>query len=179
MSNFPSTVPGDHGLIILAIKFAIKKHGDQKRRYTGEPYINHLLSVAFMVSNRTMDPHIIAAAVLHDVLEDTNTTERELTDMFGWRVATYVRLLTDEPTVKDGPNRAARKYLDRARIATAGPEVQLIKGCDMYDNLKDIEQHDPDFYKVFKKEKELMLEMMEDLDPHVRLLLIEERKLNV
>jgi len=179
MVGFPSPVPGDHQLVLRAVKFAVYWHGNQRRRYTNEPYVNHLLSVAYLVAGRTTDPHIIAAAVLHDILEDTPVSRHELKDNFGARILEMVEMLTDVPCTPGGLNRAARQFLDRERIAKAGPEVQLIKGCDMYDNLEDIKTYDPNFYKVFKKEKQLLLDVMLDLDPHVKLMLKEERDLDV
>lgn len=169
--NFPSTVPGDHGIILKAVRFAILAHGDQKRRYTNDPYVLHCMTVAYMVSNRTMDPHVIAAAVLHDVLEDTEATVVQLQNQFGERVAEYVRELTDFYTAENFPhlNRENRKRREAERLGQASAEAQLIKAYDLYDNTTSIAAHDPGFAKVYLPEKRRVLNAMTKLDPHDRM----------
>jgi (p)ppGpp synthase/HD superfamily hydrolase len=171
MPPFPSPVPGDHALILHAVRVATVAHHGQMRKYTGDPYIVHPLSVAQMVAHRTMDPHVIAAAVLHDVIEDTSVTYHHLLSLFGERVAELVNELTDRYTHEAYPqfNRAQRKQMERDRLATVSQDAQLIKGCDMLDNMWSIQTHDPGFYSVFMKEKQLLLEVLTGLDPHVRL----------
>lgn len=169
--NFPSTVPGDHALVVAAIRFATQAHHGQTRRYTGEPYVLHCLNVAYMVANRTMDPHVISAAVLHDVLEDTPTTFVQLQDRFSFRVAEYVRELTDFYTHESFPdlNRMERKLKEARRIAEASAEAQMIKAYDLYDNTVSITAHDPGFAKVYLPEKRRLLTVMTKLDPHDRM----------
>lgn len=175
MSKFPSTVPGDHSMVLHAARKAAGWHHGQIRKYTGEPYIVHPLAVAGLVANHTMDPHVMCAAVLHDVLEDCpSVMPEDIFSEFGYRVADMVQALTDTPvgyldTYGKSMNRAARKAADRERIAKAGPEVQLIKACDMYDNSRTIRQFDLKFWPVFLAEKKAMLAVMRDLDPHWKL----------
>lgn len=171
--DFPSTVPMDYGTVLRAAKFAVLAHGDQARRYTGEPYTVHLFNVAHGVAMHTNDPHVIAAALLHDVVEDTHVTIEEIDFHFGHRVGTMVAALTDTPTVKGGPNRAARKAIDRERIAAADANVHLIKAFDMLDNTSSIVENDPDFAVVFLREKALLVPMLDKLDPTVALMLQE------
>jgi (p)ppGpp synthase/HD superfamily hydrolase len=82
--KFPSIVPGDHALILRAGAAAASAHGMQTRKFKRDkadpdvPYIVHPLRVAAMVANRTMDPHIIAAAIMHDVYEDTEISPNEV-----------------------------------------------------------------------------------------------------
>lgn len=170
--SWPSPVPGDIALVMHATRFATVAHHGQMRKYTNEPYIVHPMTVAFMVANRTMDPHVIAAAVLHDVLEDTPATYVQLAQLFGERVAGYVVELTDFYTKENFPefNRKQRKERERMRFAKASSEAKLIKAYDMLDNGLSIKAHDPDFAVVYLREKRALLEVIrDDLDPHVLL----------
>lgn len=173
MTGFPSKVPGDHGIVLSAVRFAAQRHEGQARRYTGEPYLMHLLAVAYGVANRTMDPYVIAAAVLHDVLEDTLTEPAELQMLFGHRVADLVVELTDVYTSEAYPhlNRAKRKELEAERMGTTSAEAQLIKAYDLMDNTASIAKHDPGFAKVYLKEKRDLLLRLDKLDAHENLML--------
>jgi len=173
--KFPSMVPGDIALVLRAVQFAAQAHVAQVRKYTGEPYLMHLLAVAHSVANRTMDPHVIAAAVLHDTLEDTDTHPAQLRRLFGERVTALVVELTDVFTHEDHPdkNRAHRKALEAERLGRISAEAQLIKAYDLMDNTSSITQHDPGFAKVYLAEKRRALAHMDLLDPHERVLLAE------
>ena len=108
-------------LPIVALGFAKCAHRQQKRKYTGEPYANHCQNVASIVAEYTSDPAIIAAATLHDVLEDTGVTASEMRDVFGERVTLLVIEVTDVSCLEDG-NREVRKRLDREHLARSSPE---------------------------------------------------------
>lgn len=82
-------------IIEKAQAFAIERHGPQLRKYTGEPYWFHLRNVAGIVQEVTQDEETIAAAWLHDVLEDTETKIREVEERFGGEVLRIVLALTD------------------------------------------------------------------------------------
>lgn len=132
----------------------------QKRKYTGEPYIVHPAEVASIVDRvegATFD--MIAAAWLHDVIEDTGCTFTDVHMAFGIDIATMVNWLTDVSRPEDG-NRATRKRIDRERLASAPAEVQTIKLADLISNSKSIMQHDPEFAKVYLEEKRLLLEVL-------------------
>ena len=168
---FPSIVPGDHSLILRATRFATIAHDGQRRKYSNQPYIVHPLTVARFVSDFTMDPHVISAAVLHDVIEDTSVTYEDLKTLFGFRIADMVLALTNTP-VTEGMNRATRKKLDNARILAGGADVHLIKAFDIYDNWPSIRDNDPNFAKVFNCEKQDLIPLL-NLDSHVKWLLEE------
>jgi len=142
-----------------AIRFATKAHGDQKRKYSGEPYIHHPLAVAEIVRSVPHTPEMIAAAILHDVVEDTPVELSEIKEAFGGKVAQLVAWLTDISTPYHG-NRAARKELDRQHIALAPDAAKLIKICDLIDNTRSIKEHDPGFWAVYKEEKLRTLEVL-------------------
>lgn len=166
--GFPSTVPMDHPLVLRATLTAVHSHDGQRRKHVDEPYVAHPIRVAHRVAERTMDPHVIAAALLHDVVEDTDTTLDELGDVFGYRIHDMVEALTNVPR-QPGINRAQRRKIDHARIAAAGRDVQLIKAADIMDNWPSIRTFDPGFAKVYLAENNLLLTMMNELDPHIQL----------
>ena len=153
-------------LILKAHAFAAGAHAavGQCRKYTGRPYIEHPRAVAKIVASVTDDAEMIAAALLHDVREDTQVTDAVVRAAFGERVADLVYWLTDQSKPADG-NRATRKAIDRAHSAAAPPEAQTIKLADLIDNTLTIEQYDPDFAKVYLKEKEALLAVMGKGDP--------------
>ena len=154
-----------HGMITKAIEFAIAAHGEQKRKYTFEPYFTHPMAVARYVASHVRDftQEMVVAALLHDVVEDTPHTLDEIRDEFGDTVATYVHYLTDVSTHADG-NRATRKRLDREHIAKAPVEAKTIKLADLIDNTSSIVAHDPKFAKVYLAEKVLLLEVLGEGD---------------
>lgn len=154
-----------HPLIKKAAIFAANAHKRhaQIRKYTGEPYIVHPAAVAKLVSSVTKDPEIIAAAFLHDTVEDTDTTLAHIELEFGWRVARLVSDLTDVSKPNDG-NRKIRKRIDRKHTALASPDAKTIKLADLIDNTKSIVEHDTDFARVYLKEKQLLLEVLTDGD---------------
>jgi len=146
-------------LVQRAIEFATQAHAGQARKYTGEPYINHPIEVMQIVNTVTDDPEVLAAAILHDVVEDTPATIMNIRIGFTPRVAELVSDLTDVSKPEDG-NRAVRKELDRQHSAQASPEAQTIKLADLISNSKSIMEHDPRFAKVYMREKSALLEVL-------------------
>lgn len=149
-------------LVFKAMEFAEFKHAEQKRKYTGLPYFTHLHNVAVLVGKRTNKPELVAAAYLHDTLEDTDTTYHELVIVFGEEIANLVLELTDVFTSEAYPdwNRAIRKAKECARLATVSDDAKLIKRCDIEDNTADIEVNDPGFAKTYLPEKEAILRVI-------------------
>lgn len=151
-------------LMERAAKFAEAAHEGQMRKYTGDPYVTHPARVVILLSEVGLsNQYALAAAMLHDVVEDTDVTISEIRDTFGPEVALMVDELTDVSTPADG-NRAARKALDRRHTAAASPLSKMIKLADLIDNADSILRYDPSFAKVFLKEKALLL--TEALTPH-------------
>tara|TARA_E500000178_G_C16809980_1_gene656471 strand:+ start:63 stop:557 length:495 start_codon:yes stop_codon:yes gene_type:complete len=141
------------------LKFATKAHGNQKRKYTGEPYIVHPIAVSEIVQTVPHTDEMVAAALLHDVVEDTPVTIQEIETKFGSKVAELVGWLTDISRPEDG-NRKTRKALDRDHSASAPAEAQTIKLADLIDNTKSIERYDPGFYQVYRQEKIALLDVL-------------------
>ena len=135
----------------------------QKRKYTGEPYWHHCERVAYLVSTVSSDENMIAAAWLHDVIEDVVPEEPqlaiELRYIFGDDIYRLVWELTDVSEKSDG-NREARKAIDRQHIANASYDAKVVKCADLIDNTSSIAKHDKDFARVYLNEKAKLLEAM-------------------
>lgn len=152
-----------------ALLFASAAHAavGQKRKYTGEDYIVHPIAVAEIVATVSDDPRMKAAALLHDVVEDTAVTLDHIRHHFGDWIADRVEELTDVSKPEDG-NRKARKALDREHSAAASAEGQTIKVADLIDNTRSIVAHDPDFAVRYMREKRALLDVLTKADPRLR-----------
>lgn len=150
-------------LVKKALEFATKAHEGQTRKYTGEPYINHPIEVMQIVSTVQHTEEMLAAALLHDVVEDCGVQLREIFDNFSPDVCYMVNDLSDYSVKTDG-NREQRKAIDRMWIAGAKPRSKTIKLADLISNSKSICEHDKKFAKVYIKEKELLLEVLKEGD---------------
>lgn len=141
--------------------FATRAHAaiDHRRKYTGEPYIVHPIEVAEIVRAAGGTDVMIAAAYLHDVVEDTPTTLTEILLEFGFEVANLVGWLTDVSKPEDG-NRAARKGIDLKHSASAPAEAHTVKLADLISNTASITKHDPKFAKLYIREKDLLLDVL-------------------
>jgi (p)ppGpp synthase/HD superfamily hydrolase len=148
----------DYKFLRAAELFACQAHRGQTRKYTGEPYIRHPRAVFDILLWTTTDPEILAAGLLHDVVEDTSFEIEDIEHEFSPRVAQMVWDLTDRSIYEgEGLNRAARKKLDREHIKGGLPESKTIKLADLLDNTRTIVLHDPEFAKVYMHEKVCLL----------------------
>lgn len=151
-----------------AMMFARKVHATQKRKYTGNPYADHLAEVAGIAITawgqwpNCTEPggvdldQFLAVCWLHDCREDQGVTFEELVTRFNSTVAHGVTALSD---LEEG-NRAARKAAARDRLAKAHAWVQTIKLADLISNTGSIVQNDPKFAAVYLDEKRLLLDVM-------------------
>lgn len=146
--------------------FATAAHAsiDQRRKWTGEPYIVHPAAVAGIVRSVPHDDAMLAAAWLHDVVEDTPVTASGIAMAFGHDVAGLVAWLTDTSRPEDG-NRKTRKAIDRAHSAAAPARAQTIKVADLINNSRSILVRDRDFARVYVPEKEALLDVLVLADP--------------
>ena len=129
-------------LILKAAHFAAQKHNRQRRKDKEvSPYINHPISVAKIISDigNIEDPEVLAAALLHDTLEDTDTTVKELIDNFGERVCSLVQEVTDDKTLPKFERK--QKQIDHAKEISEG--AALIKLGDKISNVTDITNSPP------------------------------------
>jgi (p)ppGpp synthase/HD superfamily hydrolase len=153
------------GLVVKADAFAAAAHGaiKHKRKYTGDDYIVHPREVAAIVATVPHTDEMLAAALLHDTVEDTGVSIETIRAEFGPIVAMYVADLTDVSTAADG-NRAVRKSIDLVHTAKACADAKTIKLADLLSNTAGIVEHDPGFARVYLKEKSAMLDVMTDGD---------------
>tara|TARA_R110002126_G_C10329355_1_gene489729 strand:+ start:163 stop:678 length:516 start_codon:yes stop_codon:yes gene_type:complete len=142
-----------------ALMYAYRAHRGQVRKYTGEPYITHPISVCAIVESVEHDESMLMAALLHDVVEDTAITLDEIAANFGNDVACHVEDLTDVSTPSDG-NRKIRKDMDRAHTSHASNDAKTIKLADLIHNSSSITQYDTDFAAIYMKEKKSLLEVL-------------------
>ncbi|HZY69034.1 MAG TPA: HD domain-containing protein [Devosia sp.] len=151
MPNMPN--PSLSSLEEEALVFARDAHASigQVRKYTGEPYIVHPVAVAAIVKSVPHTDEMVAAALMHDVVEDTPVTLREIRERFGDTVADLVDWLTDVSRPSDGVRRV-RKRLDLEHSARAPAEAQTIKLADLIDNSRTISTHDVHFWPVYRRE---------------------------
>jgi guanosine-3',5'-bis(diphosphate) 3'-pyrophosphohydrolase len=159
--------------------FAEMAHGSQVRKYTGEPYVTHCLNVAMLVGTAqhcTEDMQI--AAMLHDVVEDTDVRLGEVMREFDTDVAVLVWHLTDQFTKERYPewNRQERKRCECKRLSRISPEAQTIKYADIIDNAVSIRKHDPNFFRIYRAECSKLLDVMTQGDAHLRARAIEVLK---
>jgi (p)ppGpp synthase/HD superfamily hydrolase len=161
------------------LEFVKGKHGDQKRKYTGEPYWTHLVGVAEIVAPYSILGFswcMIEVALCHDLLEDTDCSMKELqiilskihyTNYQSMVIISGVSALTDDYTKFTYPelNRKERKSLECERLSHILPYAQTVKYADLIHNTQSIVAHDPKFAKVYLKEKEDILKVMNDGHP--------------
>jgi len=158
--------------------FADKAHGDQQRKYAEERYIEHPLRVMRICKSYGYPLPVLAAAILHDVLEDTDTTPKQvkefLATLMNERDASHtlalVTELTDVYTKHQYPrvNRRRRKAMEATRMEIISAEAQTIKYADIIDNVKEIVEHDPDFAAVFLRECRMLVQGMKKGNTNMR-----------
>jgi GTP diphosphokinase / guanosine-3',5'-bis(diphosphate) 3'-diphosphatase len=129
-------------MILKAVKFAADKHRAQRRKdANASPYINHPIDVAELLVRvgQVTDPDIIVAALLHDTLEDTETTPQEIQNEFGEKVLSLVMEVTDDKSLK----KEERKELQVKNAPHKSHGAKQIKIADKISNLLDIVQNPP------------------------------------
>lgn len=124
-------------LLLHAACFAACKHTTQRRKDAqASPYINHPLALADVLANEAgvTDIHVLCAALLHDIIEDTETTAEDLRTAFGTAVAAIVLEVTDDKSLP----KQTRKDLQVSHAAQLSPEAKLVKLADKICNLRDL-----------------------------------------
>lgn len=152
-----------------AFEYALAAHGNQVRKYTGEPYIHHPIAVAELLRDLGYPQVVIAAAYLHDVVEDCEGQSIELiTRTFGPDIGMLVDWMTCRDFLHPHWNRDNRKMFEAGRLYCAPADAQTIKLADMYDNTFSIVEHDPKFAKVYLAEKQVLVEHLTRGHPLLR-----------
>ena len=141
-------------LLLQAIDFAAHKHRDQRRKdHRASPYINHPVAVALLLAKvaGVTDPEVLAAAVLHDTLEDTDTTPEEIEDDFGPRVRSLVQEVTDDKRLP----KADRKRLQVEHAHHLSKNAALIKVADKLVNVRDVTHAPPTHWSLGRRQEYL------------------------
>jgi (p)ppGpp synthase/HD superfamily hydrolase len=120
-----------------ALAFAADRHAGQTRDERGEPFVTHPVEVACLLHEAGFSDEVIAAGVLHEVLEDTDVEQEELASRFGERVAGLVAAVSDDPSIEDG---AERKAALRRQVAASGTEAGVIFAADKVSKARELRQ---------------------------------------
>lgn len=148
-------------IVNQAVRYAANAHCEQFRKYTHEPYITHPIAVAKLVQSVTCDENMIAAAVLHDTVEDTGVTMEDILNNFGTDIESLVWWLTKPDVVG---NRAYRNRYYQDHLALATGRAKTIKLADLIHNTESIVEHDPRFAKTYLREKASLLKVLKEGD---------------
>ena len=132
--------PLDTELLDRAIIFAVRAHAGTERRGKGFPYIVHPMEAVEIVATMTPDQELLAAAVLHDTVEDTDVTIEQIRTEFGERVASFVAAESDEPHQRPDSveNWHDRKQAAINRIARASRDAKIVALGDKLSNMRAI-----------------------------------------
>lgn len=135
-----SNKPLDTELLDRAIVFAVRAHAGTERRGKGFPYIVHPLEAVEIVATMTSDQELLAAAALHDTVEDTDVTLEQIRDEFGDRIAALVAADTDAPDseVHDVESWRKRKQAAINRLASASLDAKMVALGDKLSNMRAI-----------------------------------------
>lgn len=135
---------------IEAASFAAKKHAGQRRKGNdAAPYINHPLEVTNLLASvgQIDDYDVLIAALLHDTIEDTETTKDEINEKFGATVTKYVSEVTDDKSLP----KAERKQLQIAHAPHISTGAKLVKLADKISNVRDVTENPPDGWSVERR----------------------------
>jgi len=143
---------GDLKLLLKALAFAARKHRDQRRKdIEASPYINHPITLAAIlcVEGHVTDVETICGALLHDTVEDTDTTSLELEREFGAAIANIVMEVTDDKTLA----KAERKRLQVEHAAHISSKAKLVKLADKIANVRDIAASPPTEWSLARRQE--------------------------
>ena len=150
-----------------AIAFAQEYHGAQRRPGDRAPFLMHLLEVASFLKLSNYPDHVVAAAVLHDVLEDTDADRAQLEWRFGREVSERVALVSDDPGIRD---EEQRKDVVRERVRNAGEYALVVYAADKVSKARELRMLlasdlEPDEARVKLRRYRKSLEMLEQTIP--------------
>lgn len=152
-------------LVQKAMMYSKGAHGaiGQKRKGTNLPYFVHCENVATIVSSYGGSSMMVAAAYLHDTVEDTMITIEMIKEEFGEDVANLVDEVTNKYDNVPAKNRTQRKEMEHQRISAISTEAKMIKMADIIDNLSTFEHLDESFQKVYGMELRNLVDILSDL----------------
>lgn len=150
-----TTFDENTGLLLSAIHFSADKHRDQRRKdRTRSPYINHPIQVSQLLwqTGNVRDPVTLISAVLHDTLEDTNTTPDELANLFGAEILAVVQEVTDDKSLP----KQVRKRLQIEHAPHISGRAKLVKLSDKICNLGDLLAAPPRSWPFERRQRYLL-----------------------
>jgi GTP diphosphokinase / guanosine-3',5'-bis(diphosphate) 3'-diphosphatase len=144
-----AAMPTHMEIVLRAAAFAAEKHRNQRRKDAeASPYINHPIELAYILVQADIeDPVVLSAALLHDTIEDTNTTHDELVIVFGHEIANIVGECSDDKSL--GKNERKQAQIDHA--ARISQKAKLVKLADKIANVSDIDGSPPAGWSVERK----------------------------
>ncbi len=130
----------DTTFVDKAIKFAVDAHANTERRGKGFPYVIHVLEAMEIVASMSNDPELLAAAALHDTVEDTGVTVEEIKSGFGEKVANLVKAESDviDSSVSETESWRSRKQAAIDRLSSASLEAKMVALGDKLSNMRAI-----------------------------------------
>ena len=139
--------------LLSALDFAAQRHGTQRRKDPAEtPYINHVIEVAAILArNGVTDRTALLASILHDTIEDTDTTADELAELFGPEVRDVVLEVTDDKSLP----KEVRKELQVEHAPTLSHAARLVKLGDKISNIRYVAHHPPESWSVERRREYL------------------------
>jgi (p)ppGpp synthase/HD superfamily hydrolase len=153
-----------------AIAFADERHGDQRREADHAPFLIHPLEVASFLERDGYPDHVVAAAVLHDILEDTDAERSELESQFGREVSDLVARVSDDPSVEGEEEQKAEV---RERVRHAGGYSPVVYGADKVSKARELRMSiaaglDTEQAQTKLRRYQKSLEMLEETIPQTR-----------
>jgi len=142
-------------ILLKSIAFAADKHKNQRRKDAeGSPYINHPIALANLLANEggIANVDVLCAAILHDTIEDTETTESELNQLFGEKITSIVLEMTDDKSLP----KETRKLKQIEHAPHASIEAKMVKLADKICNVRDIIQSPPADWSQERKREYLV-----------------------
>jgi (p)ppGpp synthase/HD superfamily hydrolase len=154
-----------------AVDFAEDRHAGQRRPSDDAPFVMHPLEVASLLHRSGYPDQVVAAAVLHDVLEDTDVEQSQLEELFGRRVSDLVAAVSDDPTI---PDEGERKEELRQRVWRSGGYAAAVYAADKVSKVRELRAlvaagASPEETAVKHQRHRRSLEMLEDVMPGSRL----------
>lgn len=170
----------DLKLIFKALDFAADKHKNQNRKGADStPYINHPIKVAKLLVDvgGVTDLDIILAALLHDTIEDTETTKEELFERFGENITNYVVEMTDDKSLE----KSIRKELQIKNAPHKSQGAKLIKICDKICNITDVIENPPHWWDNERRKRylhwaEQVVKALGEVNPELQIIFFDKLK---
>jgi len=141
----------DRELLVKTLVFVINAHDGQLRK-SGLPYVMHPTNVARTLAELKMDTAVIAAGLLHDVVEDTEYSNREINEKFGTEIAEMVDSVTKISDIQKGINRTAETFKKFLNYVSKRPQIIAIKLADRLDNMNSLQYLAPERQKIISEE---------------------------